>query len=254
MGWEIEKNEFLKINSVTSRKIRDGVSQIIRFHFDPTLSSLYLGKDQILKQSISELRASLERVNDALRSPDSFGSIKVLIGSDGILTISRSDYNFEIGIAPTLLERKKIILDRIYSLTSAEKIETINALVDEVKDEDVKLKIEEQIEQFNTENQYISEQKKEVENDVQEENQKTQSELARLSVEMFERRSKVWFSLLERGSAATIIGALILVIILSAQVAAIFTKIPTPEILNNAFLIILGYFFGQSTNSDSSSK
>jgi len=37
-------------------------------------------------------------------------------------------------------------------------------------------------------------------------------------------------------------------IILVAHVTAIFSKFSIPEILNNAFLIILGYFFGQSTN------
>ena len=70
-------------------------------------------------------------------------------------------------------------------------------------------------------------------------------------MELFERRSKVWFSLLERESAATILGGILLFIILITHVTAIFAKFSIPEILNNAFLIILGYFFGQSTQDRS---
>jgi len=94
----------------------------------------------------------------------------------------------------------------------------------------------------------LREQSKEVEEGQSEERIKIQIDLARLNAEIFERRSKVWFSLLERESAATILGGVLLLIILVAHVTAIFSKFSIPEILNNAFLIILGYFFGQSTN------
>ena len=80
---------------------------------------------------------------------------------------------------------------------------------------------------------------------------KTKTELERLKMELFERKSKVWLSLLERESAATILGGFLLLIILIVHVTAIFAKFSMPEILNNAFLIILGYFFGQSTNDTS---
>ena len=66
--------------------------------------------------------------------------------------------------------------------------------------------------------------------------------------------SKVLLSFIERESAATIIGAILLIIIALAHVASLAFKLSIPETLDSAFLLILGYFFGQSTNRDSSTK
>ena len=73
-------------------------------------------------------------------------------------------------------------------------------------------------------------------------------------IELLERRSKVWLSFLERESAATIIGSVLIIIITVAQIIAVFHSIPPSDILNNAFLLILGYFFGQTTNKASSPR
>ena len=168
------------------------------------------------------------------------------------ITKSKSDAHFEIGILPLLLDRKKLVLERIRVLSANEKIETIQDLVNNVEDEEVKKKIGKEIEGLRYESQRLREQSKEVEEGQSEERIKIQIDLARLNAEIFERRSKVWFSLLERESAATILGGVLLLIILVAHVTAIFSKFSIPEILNNAFLIILGYFFGQSTNKKQS--
>ena len=148
-----------------------------------------------------------------------------------------------------LLERKRLILDRIRTLSANEKIETIQDLINRVDDDEVKKNLEKEVNDLKIEAQQLREQSKEVEKEQNQERVKTQAELTRLSIEVFERRTKVWFSLLERESAATIIGGFLLFVIIVAQVGAIFwTKSPLPEIMNNAFLIILGYFFGQSTS------
>ena len=73
-------------------------------------------------------------------------------------------------------------------------------------------------------------------------------------MELWERRSKVLRSFLERESAATIIGAILLIVITLAHIASLAFGLSIPETLNSAFLLILGYFFGQSSNQNSSTK
>jgi len=218
--------------------------------FEPQLEQLGFSKIQIENQSLTALQLNLDSINEAIKHPASFGSLSFNVQADGKLYITRSksDAHFEIGILPLLLDKKKLILERIRVLSANEKIETIQDLVNNVEDEEVKKKIGREIEGLRYESQRLREQSKEVEEGQSEERIKIQIDLARLNAEIFERRSKVWFSLLERESAATILGGVLLLIILVAHVTAIFSKFSIPEILNNAFLIILGYFFGQSTN------
>lgn len=77
--------------------------------------------------------------------------------------------------------------------------------------------------------------------------QESYHERQKFEAEMLERKSKVWFRLLERESASTIIGGILLILIMGFHVISPFLKVTIPETLDNAFLIILGYFFGQST-------
>jgi len=235
--------------------LNKSLNEQIQFYFESQLKELDLGKDQIETQSLDELRQSLETVNEALKHPESFGTLAFKLSADvgiPILTSSKADAHFERGILQILLSRKKLILEKIRTISASEKIESIQDLINKVNDEEVKVKLNQEVADLRDEAQRLREQSKEVEQEQTQEAIKTQTELeARLKVELFERRSKVWFSLLERESAATILGGILLLIILVAHVTAIFSKFSIPEILNNAFLIILGYFFGQSTTDKS---
>jgi len=51
---------------------------------------------------------------------------------------------------------------------------------------------------------------------------------------------------------AAVIGGLLLVVLTFAEITAMFGNIPTTEIVNSSFLLILGYFFGQTINKTSS--
>lgn len=234
----------------TFEAMRKRVAEQAQAYFEPQLTELGLSRSQIETQSLEELRQSLESINEAIKNPQSFGVFSFRAQADASLILSsKQSAQLEVGILPLLLDRKKLLLERIKTLSSNEKIENIHDLINRVGDEEVKKYLEKELNSLKIESQQLREQSKEVEKEQNQERIRSQAELTRLSVEIFERRSKVWFSLLERESAATIIGGLMLMIIMFAQVAAIFwTKSELPEILNNAFLIILGYFFGQSTN------
>ncbi len=74
-------------------------------------------------------------------------------------------------------------------------------------------------------------------------------------IDGLERKSKIWLSFLQRESAASIIGGLVLLMLTLALIGGmIFGR--ESQILSNVFLVILGYFFGQSSvqnNKDGSS-
>ncbi|MFD9567355.1 hypothetical protein [Streptomyces sp. NPDC059994] len=101
--------------------------------FEPALKKLGLTVEQIERQSLEQLQISLETVNDALLHPDSFGLMKVKAQAEAglVLTPAKSEALFEIGIAPLLLERKRLILGRIKDLQPAAQLERFRAEVEE---------------------------------------------------------------------------------------------------------------------------
>ncbi|MFD0366316.1 hypothetical protein ACFQZZ_33190 [Nocardia sp. GCM10030253] len=66
-----------------------------------------------------------------------------------------------------------------------------------------------------------------------------------------EQKKHTWalrLALLERDPAAVLIGGLLLVALTAALITGMFTHTGVPEIVSSAFLLILGFFFGQSNN------
>jgi hypothetical protein len=72
-----------------------------------------------------------------------------------------------------------------------------------------------------------------------------------VKVKLMERRWKIWEKLLARDSVATAVGAFLLVSMPFIIFLAMIFGWAVPEVLQNAFLIILGYFFGQTASKRS---
>jgi hypothetical protein len=115
--------------------------------FDEQLKKLNLNKDQIDVQKLPELRESLSRINEAIAHPEGFGEFFVQYSAKvGVFVAqSTSDYNRRIGILPILLERKKMILDRIRELSANEKIDSIEDLADQLSEGEIKRKLTEEL-------------------------------------------------------------------------------------------------------------
>jgi len=218
--------------------------------FESQLIRLELGKEQIESQTLPELEQSLERVNDAIAHPDSFGTVKLKVVADLGFVIAKTgtEANYEIGVLPVLLERKKMIIDRIRQLKGEQKIETLNDEIKNVPQDDVRVKLEKQLEELKAESLRYNQQAKEVEQARLQEQLNAQEKMRRLEQEMAERKAKTWQSYFRRELMATIVGSVLLLILAATQLIAMFQKLQTTEIVNNAFLIILGYFFGQTVN------
>ena len=104
------------------------INERSRGYFDILLKPLNLTEEEIQKQSLEELRISLERINEAIQHPENFGTIHLKITSDAGVIIAKttSESHFSMGILPILLERKKLILQRIRLLEGEKKIGSIN--------------------------------------------------------------------------------------------------------------------------------
>ncbi len=216
------------------QKANDGfrkIQQSAKLKFDEELDQISLKQNQIETQSLQELKHSLEKINDAINNPENFVQLNIAIDSKSgqpYFTQDTKKAICQMTIIPTLIERKKLILDRIRLLGNSEK--KVDDLQEFIKQYDGVIKVQtQQLEKYYNEKMYLAKELAQIHNKFQ---------LSLLK------------TFLERESAATIIGIILLIIIVLAHVVSLAFTLSIPEILNSAFLIILGYFFGKSGDRD----
>jgi hypothetical protein len=71
-------------------------------------------------------------------------------------------------------------------------------------------------------------------------------------MEQSRNRANILSQYLQKDLVATTVGAILLIILVMAYAMAMFLDVESPDILNNAFLLILGYFFGQAASKSTS--
>lgn len=221
-----------------------------RTYFEPQLRALGLSESQIENQNLPELEESLTKINDLIAHPDALGRY-VLTAS--ISLIVKTDAQAEVGPLLVLLERKGLILKRITALRQAQGLAEFRSVVssaagDPAAAEDLINRFEDRLSERLEEERSIQRQVVETEEarrnamlfDI--EVQKKQSEIKKQKSDMY----RAW---LERESIASIVGAVLLLGLGIAMVVAMFVGTATTEIVASSFLLILGYFFGQTTSS-----
>lgn len=213
-------------------------TEVAKNFFEPRLIEIGLGEEQIASATKPQLEEALERVNDCIANPQSFGILKFKVTGSGLLVLS-TESHLEVGILPILLLRKKLILERLSLMTAADaNTETPLGAADEQSESGSKSPAaESEVAKWREEAVAAD--------DLRRKAQLAQeAELAR--IEVFERRSRVWQKFLERQSVATIVGAVLLIAIFAFIAASSTAGKVVPELISNAFLVILGYFFGQA--------
>jgi hypothetical protein len=206
---------------------------IIRRNVEPQLKRLGLSVEQIEKQTLGELEQSLTKINDGIADPETFGPLKL--------------GNIELGILPLLLERKSLILSRIKSLVGEQRIESLQDLVATVADPELRAKIKSELSSIAEHSRRAAEQEIAAIQAQAEQITKRDVAVATLSAELFERRLHALTGFFTRESMATYVGAFLLIVLTFVQVVAMFLGATyKSEIISNAFLLLLGYFFGQS--------
>jgi hypothetical protein len=224
----------------------DRHSEKARDFFEQQLKEYRLSAQDIEGQTLDQLKRSLATIEGLIANPDQLATYSVKSSAGAIL--ASVEAHIEVKPLALLLERKALILDRIRLLSGDEKIESLRGLIETVADEEIKKKLEEEVNELQAQSQRLTEESEEAQLQAQ---SKRAAEVKLIEVEALERRWKVRQEFLARESVATIIGALLLVILTITQVVAMFSNTTATEIVNNSFLIILGYFFGQTVSRES---
>jgi len=213
--------------------------------FEPQFIAFGIGEDQLMAHTLPRLRASLHRVDDAIAHPSEFGFVKFTADGAAVLTMNAA----EAHVAPLafLLQRKKAIVDRIAALEAAANVDELRAVVDRA-DPALRAELRAGIETIVTEASRWRAQSETLSAAQSEAQIAHQIETGK--IESFERRSRVWQSFLERQSVATMIGTILLIAMFAFMVIAAVQDIKVPELIDNAFLVILGYFFGQASKQE----
>ena len=230
-------------------------------HFREALESLNATEEQIKEQSSTELKQTLEHINQALDNPSKYGVFQYSPPKrHGPATKSRyktsasseaNGYYIDINIESILLERKEMVIERLKHLMSQERDIRVKGVTEEhTTDETVDLTEAEQKE-INEFEKNEAELKKEgelvkVRKDFKLSEIELRTQMQELELNRLERRSKVWQIFLARESVSTIIGGILLLIMTTCLLIAMFSSITATDIIENAFLLILGYFFGST--------
>ncbi|MEE4263218.1 MAG: hypothetical protein V2I56_11045 [Desulfobacteraceae bacterium] len=100
-------------------------------NIEPLFTNLGLGEAQILNQSYSQLKHSLDRLNGFIIKPESFHKLYLENGAASEMGIKRS-------ILRVLFERKELVLGCIDMLFTNKKNEEIRKLVNEIPNKKVR--------------------------------------------------------------------------------------------------------------------
>lgn len=162
---------------------------------------------------------------------------------ENYIAIDKEFYLKLIDLYLSVLAKQKKTLEKTKDISSVEKIETLQELVDQLPDEKVKEKLTEElstlqegVEEYKQEIRLLSEAEAEI-------------KLEQQRIDGLERKSKIWLSFLQRESAASIIGGIVLLLVTVALIGGMIFGAES-QILSNGFLVILGYFFGQSSSKN----
>ncbi|WP_431902565.1 hypothetical protein [Nonomuraea sp. bgisy101] len=213
-----------------------------RAYYEPQMKLMGLGHQEIEQQSLTELKDSLDRVNRAISHPSQFGTLalKLTTSAGAIIARAGAEATVTIGALPILLERKRSIIDRIRVLYPQEQLEDVQEIVNQkVDDPVVRDELYSMISSLMAEQRFLEEQSAAT--------QSTDMDMALKDIEISERKWRMRWSFLEREPVAILIGAVLLILLGLALIVAMFTSTRTPEVVTSAFLLILGFFFGQTT-------
>ncbi|MEM6503129.1 MAG: hypothetical protein AAF685_14995, partial [Cyanobacteria bacterium P01_C01_bin.89] len=151
--------------------------------------------DQVRTQSSVELRESLVKVDRFLAAFEERSKTIDLGKSQDAADLRALALPM---LKSSLLSVKRAILAELESLSSVQKIESIQDLITQVTDERIRSKLHDEINELRDDSEHLRELSQEVEKDKDKLDLETKISLERLNTENFERRSRVWFSLLER--------------------------------------------------------
>ncbi|ASK29738.1 hypothetical protein CEY12_06290 [Chryseobacterium sp. T16E-39] len=137
-----------------------------------------------------------------------------------------------------------LLNDRINYLEQREKVTSIKELVKELPENDVKERLSIEIKELEAKKEEL-ELNKASEREIFQE----QIELSKHRTEIMEKKYDIFLKFLNRESVASMVGSVLLLLMGISLLVMMFLQKEPIKIVESAFLLILGYFFGHSKNS-----
>ena len=121
-------------------------------------------------------------------------------------------------------------------------------MINQINDTELKSKLDQELKDLKTRSEIVHIEAKNIEQLQIEEKIRAEERAFQMQLTLIQNKKEYLKMFLEKQSMATLVGAILLILITFALIIAVFFKGQTTEILNNALLVLLGYFFGQAVN------
>ncbi len=173
------------------------------------LAKLGLNQQAIDYYDLDQLKAALERINNAIAHPEQFGALMS-------------------EIKPLLTQRKGLISNRIRNLEGDKQIEGLKGLVASVTDPALRSNIERELEELRQHSRQAADRDRDIAREQAEQIAARDATVARLRTEILERRLRAWTGFFARESMATYVGALLLILLTFVLIGIVF--LPNPAL------------------------
>lgn len=243
-----------KIRFGTIDKAREYFSQQSQEKFTLALLANGLDKKELDDLNIEQLSEKLRQVNALLSSVAYIENNTYFYNNNDDFIIISEDAKglagFQFSIEHALKHIADYILNRIKRLEQKKAVDALSQIAEEITNPQVKSKLDNELEKIVEQNKKYEKMLADVENKHRDKLELLEVR-KKVDLENLERISSIFLRFLDKESVASIIGALLL-LYLGYNVVQMMKVGKEPiKIVESAFLLLLGYFFGHSTNKHS---
>lgn len=238
---------------LTVEEAREELRQKASIRFNEILEEKGLDKNTLDQLEISELASKKTHLR-RLKNSQSFTGQNAIRFEEGINYLVKEAFEdrprkivgFAFSIIELIDENINFINLKLKEVEHSKITNTINGIINEIQDPNLRTKLDEEFSQ-------LKEQSKRIEDILTQEDSRKSSfaeqiELRKSEVDLLGQKSEVYLRFLNRESIASIIGSILLLLMGLSLLVMMFLQKEPIQIVQSAFLLILGYFFGHSKN------
>lgn len=216
-------------------------------YYQQILINHEINEDSLLKMDLDQLKIKDIHIDSLINNKQFISThiLKYINGKDFILNEQIPSYKgFVFDIKYKLYNAKSFIKERINQLEQNDKVESIRGLIDEMPENSLKIDLLKEIKDLEIKKEELLSIKFQDKQDIIEE-----IEISKHRADMFEKKTDIFLKFLDRESIASMIGSVLLLLMGICLLVMMFLQREPIKIVESAFLLILGYFFGHSKNS-----
>jgi hypothetical protein len=193
-----------------------------------------LSPERISAMDEAQVQTALAWIEEAIAAPERFGVAYYRVVSEAVNTVLMANIRY------ALFPRKALLLERREALREEALARQLAEARERGASQEETLLVERVLEQFREQSE-AQRQLRNQQADLQRMEAEGRNERANLTLRSTLRQS--WWS---RESVASIVGAGLLGVFGLSIAIGMWTNSKAPDLMGNAFLLVLGYFFGQS--------